>query len=358
MGVLQNAEGAKPQIALLLLQLGGPKTQKDIPAFLEELFADVLPLPGMVARPLARLIAKRRTPEVGPLYAEIGGGSPLLENTQAQAEAVVAAFAERGIEAHVHIAMRYAPPRATEALAAMRALGPGVPWVAVPLYPQYSFATTRSSLDELYLLLSDEEVARLHVLEAYPAQRRYVDAVASGLEEALQKLAPDEREQAHVLFSAHGLPMSLIREGDPYPEHIGLSVRSVLLALQQRMKLVPKWTLSYQSRVGPIKWLSPSTEDTLKKLGKAGEKVILVVPIAFVSEHIETLHELDIQLQQTARESGVQTYRRVPTVSVQPEFIGGLCDAIEATLTVGPKPPGAKSLRVARRRAARVSTSS
>lgn len=352
MHVVQKPEGAKPQVAILLLQLGGPKGQEDIPAFLEELFADVLPLPRLVARPAARFIAKRRMPEVGPLYAEIGGGSPLLANTEAQAKALHACLAEQGVEAHIHIAMRYAPPRAEQALAALRALGPDVPWLALPLYPQYSFATTRSSLDELYAMMTDEEVNRLHVLTAYPCQPGYVAAAAEGIMDVLQALPKDSRAKAHLVFSAHGLPLQLVRQGDPYPEHIAASVDAVRAALHKQLGHALPHTLSFQSRVGPVKWLTPSTEFTMKKLGQEGKEVLIVVPIAFVSEHIETLHELDIQLQETAREAGVATYRRVPTVSVHPQFIAGLAQAVQATLRVGPQPPGALSLRAARRRGA------
>lgn len=352
MHVVQKGQSAKPQIGILLLQLGGPKTQEDIPAFLEELFADVLPLPRLVARPIARLIAKRRMPEVGPLYQEIGGGSPLLANTQAQSDALTKVLASRGIEAHVHMAMRYAPPRAEQALAAMRALGPSLTWLALPLYPQYSFATTRSSLDELYAQMTDEEVQRLHVLTAYPCQRGYVDACVQEIVNVLDKLPEDKRREAHLVYSAHGLPLQLVRQGDPYPEQIQASVTHVHEALCHKLEQKLGYTLSFQSRVGPVKWLSPSTEDTMKRLGGEGHEVLIVVPIAFVSEHIETMHELDIQLQETAREAGVTTYRRVPTVSVHPAFIEGLADAVEATLVVGPTPPGALSLRAARRRGA------
>lgn len=336
MDVLQSDAAAKPRVFIFLLQLGGPKTQADIAAFLEELFDDVLPLPKFMRRPAGRFIAKRRTPEVAPLYQEIGGGSPLLSNTEAQAAALVAALRERGTEATVGIAMRYAPPRLDVALAAARAMGPSVPWLVLPLYPQYSFATTRSSLVELYPQLTPQERDRLHVVEAYPAQPRYLDALADTVVQTLRKLPQEVQRDATVLFSAHGLPLSLVKKGDPYPCHIDRTRVGVVKRVEAALGHPVNDQLSYQSRVGPVKWLEPSTEATLQRLGAEGVKSVVVVPIAFVSEHIETLHELDIQLRDTAVEAGVTHYVRSPTVSVHPAFIDALCEVTEASLRLGP----------------------
>lgn len=336
MHVLQSDAAAKPRVFIFLFQLGGPKTLADIPDFLRELFDDVLPLPALLRRRLAGLIATRRTPEVAPLYAEIGGGSPLLANTEAQAQALAQALAAQGIEADVAVAMRYAPPRLHAALHAARAQDPEVPWLALPLYPQYSYATTRSSLDELYAAMTPAEAQKLHVVEAYPAQPRYLDALADTVVQALEALPEDARRDAHVLFSAHGLPLRLVKMGDPYPRHIAATRAGVVARLQARLGYRVTHSLSYQSRVGPVKWLEPSTEETLKELGRRREKCVLVVPIAFVSEHIETLHELGIQLRETAEEAGIAHYGVAKTVSCHPAFIEALCEVTRAALALGP----------------------
>ena len=313
--------------SLFLLQLGGPKDMATIEPFLANLFEDVLPLPRFLRGPLARLIAKRRVPKVSPLYREIGGGSPLLANTEAQAQALDARLRALGVEADLRICMRYAPPRAVDAVAAARQ-GNASCLIALPVYPQYSFATTRSSVRELEALLTPQERQALRVVPPYFAHPLYIQAVAEGIRQAVGALTPAQRDEAHLVFSAHGLPLKLIREGDPYPQHIEQSVAAVMGHLKHG------WphTLCYQSRVGPVKWLTPSTQDTLQQLGRGGKKTLVVVPIAFVSEHIETLHELDIELREEAVKSGVKTYVRVPTVSTHPVFIEALAQVVMACI--------------------------
>ena len=321
----QPAASAQPQVCVFLLQLGGPQTLADIEPFLRNLFEDVLPLPRWLRRPLAGFIAKRRTPEVRPLYAEIGGGSPLLPNTEAQRDALEARLRQLGVHAKVLIAMRYAPPRASQALAYARQHLAGVPWIALSLYPQYSFATSRSSLRELQAQLQPGEPERLRAICAYPENSLYLDAMARSIEATLQPLPETVRQNMHLVFSAHGLPMSLVREGDPYPQHIERTVAGIL----QRFDFKPAAsTLCYQSRVGPVKWLEPSTLATLQKLGAQGCKQVLMVPVAFTSEHIETLHEIDIQLRETAQQAGIQTYVRAPTPGTHPAFIDGLAHLV------------------------------
>jgi ferrochelatase len=314
-----------PQVGVLLLQLGGPKTLDAIQPFLTNLFEDVLPLPRFLRRPLAKFIAWRRTPEVKPLYQEIGGGSPLLQNTQDQRDALQQALRRRGVDATVGIAMRYAPPRVEEGLEALHSLPEDVPRIALSLYPHYSFATSRSSLRELQAVLGGKFGAAWRSVCAYPTDPAYLDGLAQQIRRTLEGLPAPVQAQAHLVFSAHGLPMSLIREGDPYPEQIKASVQGIM----QRLELPPeRHTLCYQSRVGPVKWLEPDTVTTMKTLGESGKAHLVIVPIAFTSEHIETLHEMDIQLQQTARDAGVQTYARVPTAGVDPAFIEALAGRV------------------------------
>ena len=319
---------------IFLLQLGGPSDLDGITPFLHNLFADVLPGPAWFRALMGRFIAWRRTPVVRPLYAAIGGGSPLLRNTQAQGDALAQTLAARQMPVRVHIAMRYAPPRLDAALAAARADGPEAPWLALPLYPHFSYATTRSSLCEASPAITDAERAQLRSVHAYPTHPGYIEACSDVLHQALARLDDVPAQDVHVVFSAHGLPLKLVREGDPYPEQ----VRATVAALVARLPKPHPWTLSYQSRVGPVKWLTPSTSQTLKNLGRAGTSHVLVVPISFVSEHIETLYELDVELRDEALHAGVQHYHRVPTVGVHPAFIGALANLVQEAL--GAPAPG------------------
>lgn len=317
------------RVAVFLLQLGGPKTLADIEPFLANLFADVLPVPRFVRGWLARRVARKRAPLVAPQYQLMGGGSPLLPNTLAQAQALEAELSRRDIEARALIAMRYAPPRALEAIEEARRSFADATWVALPLYPQYSFATTRSSVDELMPQLTAAEQARLQVVSAYPSEPGYLEAVAATIDDALERLPEEAREEAHLVFSAHGLPLRLVKEGDPYPEHIKSTVEGVMARLPHELP----YHLCYQSKVGPVRWLTPSAIDTVQRLGREGVKALVVVPVSFVSEHIETLVELDRELQHFAKEAGVSHYVRAETVAVRPAFVGALADLVERALS-------------------------
>ena len=214
-----------PDVCVFLLQLGGPINVAGIEPFLRNLFEDVLPLPGFVRRRLAGLIARRRTPKVRPLYEAMGGGSPLMCNTEAQAGALTAALASRNLKAHVYTCMRYAPPRAQAALEAARRSAPEAPWILLPLYPHYSFSTSRSSFRELEQLMTANERAAVKIVEAYPDMPGYLDAQCACIHQTLDALSPSRRQAAHIVFSAHGLPMSFIHAGDPYAHHIEATVR-------------------------------------------------------------------------------------------------------------------------------------
>ncbi len=324
---------SKATAHVFLLQLGGPKDLAGIKPFLHNLFADVLPGPVWLRSLLGRFIAWRRTPKVMPLYQAIGGGSPLLPNTQAQADALVAAMAARGTPVRTHIVMRYAPPRLPEALAAAREQDPEAPWVVLPLYPHFSYATTRSSLIEFSPTVSDEERGNLRVVNEYYAEPHYIRAVAALIAQTLAQLQDEAVDDVHVVFSAHGLPLKLVKEGDPYPEHIRKTVEILAAGLPKPYG----WTFSYQSRVGPVKWLTPSTQSTLQALGRANTKHVVVVPISFVSEHIETLQELDLELKDEAMHAGVKHYYRVPTVGTHPDFIESLCQLVTQALAATPQ---------------------
>jgi ferrochelatase len=319
----------KPRrVCVFLLQLGGPDSRETIEPFLKNLFEDVLPLPRWLRGRVAGLIARRRTPHVAPLYAEIGGGSPILANTEAQARGIEALLKARGLDARTLIVMRYSPPRAQEVIEEARRHWSDALWVALPLYPQYSFATTRSSLDELNALLTTPEQERLLVINAYPADPGYLDSVAACVREALDTVPGTMKAATRIVFSAHGLPMKLVREGDPYPEHVQQSVAGVM----QRLNVTNEHILCFQSRVGPVRWLEPSTLETIRNLGALGVRSVVVVPIAFVSEHIETLHELDIQLRDEARRVGIMDFRRAPTPGSRPRFLEAMADLVTRAL--------------------------
>jgi protoporphyrin/coproporphyrin ferrochelatase len=313
------------RIAVFLLQLGGPKTLADIEPFLKNLFEDVLPVPRLVRPMVARMVARRRAPKVAPQYRLMGGGSPLLANTEAQAGALESELERRGWNAKVLVTMRFAPPRALTALAEAQRDWADATWVALPLYPQYSFATTRSSLDELQALLTAAEQTRLQIVQAYPKEPGYVEALAAAVDEAVARVPAELHSAAHVVFSAHGLPLRLVRQGDPYPEQ----VRDTVAATMAKVRAVLPHTLAFQSRVGPVKWLEPSVIDMVSALGKGGTKALVVVPVSFVSDHIETLVELDIDLRETAKQAGVVHFERAATPGVRSPFIGGLAGLVE-----------------------------
>lgn len=322
----------RPDAHVFLLQLGGPKDLLSIKPFLYNLFEDVLPGPVWFRNLMGRFIAWRRTPKVMPLYAAIGGGSPLLPNTDAQADALKKRLAELGLNVATHVVMRYAPPRLPEALDAVRLEHGDVPLVVLPLYPHFSYATTRSSLREFSPLLTAAQRQNLHIVNDYYVEPNYIAAVNALIAQTLAAVSEEATGDVHIVFSAHGLPMKLVNEGDPYPQHVLATVEALVAGLPRPHP----WTLSYQSRVGPVKWLSPSTSDTMKKLGREGTKNVVVVPVSFVSEHIETLQELDLELKEEAIHAGVSHYHRVPTVGTHPAFIESLSVLVQQALQAAP----------------------
>lgn len=327
---LRSLPEQPPQVCIFLLQLGGPSTLAAIQPFLRALFEDVLPLPAWIRKPFARYLAWRRTPKVRPNYQTIGGGSPLLANTQQQQQALVAQLTAMGIAAQVYIVMRYTDPRCAAAVAHARTVLPKGPWLALSLYPHYSYATSRSSLREFWQSLTPAEQGQARAVCAYPTHPQFIAAVAATIMQATAQLTPEQQGQLHYVFSAHGLPLKLVQEGDPYPQHIEQTVAAVV----QTCGLEPaRYTLCYQSKVGRAAWLTPSTEDTITALGKQGIKHVVIVPIAFTSEHIETLHELDLELREVAEHIGITTYIRVPTISSHPAYMQCLAELVQARLT-------------------------
>ena len=315
----------KKQISVVLFQLGGPDSAAAVEPFLYNLFCDpdIIDFFGawFARRPLARYIARKRAGVVREHYDAIGGHSPIRLLTERQARALEAALAPQ-CDARCFIAMRYWNPLTAEAAAEVNARG-APELVLLPMYPQYSLATTSSSLKEWKRLYNPNgNVPRTHVIEKFFDHPLYIRAIAEKI--ALSLTHFSEPDRAHIVFSAHGLPLSLIERGDPYAKHVEETVRLVM----QCGAWKNRHTLCYQSKVGRRKWLSPSLAETIEKLARAGEKQLLIVPVAFVTEHIETLHEINIEARGEAHKLGVEQFEMMPAVGDSPTFISALADLV------------------------------
>ncbi|HEY1961258.1 MAG TPA: ferrochelatase [Rhizomicrobium sp.] len=312
------------KLAVVLFNLGGPDSLESVEPFLRNLFSDraVMPLPTLVRKPLARWVAKRRAPIARDIYEKIGGRSPILEETEAQARALEAALAGSGYEAKAFVAMRAWKPFAAEAAAAIRAWQPDK-IVLLPLYPQFSTTTSGSSLDDWERAADRAQISMPQTrVCCYPRLDGFIAAETALLGEVLA------RRQAGVdyrlLLSAHGLPKRTISNGDPYQWQVEKTAQAIVdgLGISQL-----DWRLCYQSRVGPLEWIGPATDAEIRRAGMEG-KGLIVAPIAFVSEHSETLVELDIEYARLASESGVPHYLRVPTVGTHPRFVDALAGLV------------------------------
>lgn len=301
--------------AVILFNLGGPDSLDAVEPFLFNLFNDpaIIGAPSLIRRLLARFISKKRGPVAREIYAQIGGKSPLVEETDKQARALEQ---ELGEGYRVFVAMRYWHPFAAQALQEARQWG-AERVVLLPLYPQFSTTTSRSSLREWRKLAADWAVPTEAVC-CYPDETGLVAAIADLIRPGYAQASASGKPR--ILFSAHGLPQSVVDKGDPYPQHVEQTARAVVAALD-----IPDldWIVCYQSRVGPMKWIGPSTETELERAGEDRVPVV-VVPIAFVSEHSETLVELDIEYRHRAESLGIPAYVRVPAVGHHADFIAGL----------------------------------
>lgn len=309
--------------AVVLMNLGGPDSPSAVVPFLVNLFSDraIIDLPGMIRRPLARLIAWRRAKIARDIYDYLGGGSPLLANTEAQARALEATLSDG---TRCFIAMRYWNPLTPAAAYAVKDWQPEE-IVCLPLYPQFSTTSTASSL-----AVWRREAKRIgldrptRTIESYPTAPGFVAALADLIGPVLERAEPSGR--CRLLLSAHGLPLKIVRAGDPYPGQVAQTAAAVVAALG-RPNL--DWTVCYQSRVGPLAWLGPATDDEIRRAGRDGV-VLVVAPISFVSEHSETLVELDRDYRRLAESSGVPGYHRVPAVGTHPCFIAALAELVKA----------------------------
>ena len=324
------------RIAVVLFNLGGPDKPQAVQPFLFNLFNDpaIIGAPGPVRWCLAKFISKRRAPVAQEIYRELGGGSPLLPNTEAQAAALEAVL-NRAVPEDVHqvfIAMRYWHPFSDETAAEVKSFAPDE-ILLLPLYPQYLDHDHRGSSVEGLAARCRRQGGSCRspsttALCCYPRDAGFTEAVAERLRTKLAETkAAKEDIPLRVLFSAHGLPKKVVAGGDPYQWQVEQSAAQVVEALGEPDL---DWLVCYQSRVGPLEWIGPSTEEEIARAGRDGV-ALLVVPIAFVSEHSETLVELDIEYAKLAQESGVPAYHRVPTADCETAFIEGLAAlALEA----------------------------
>jgi ferrochelatase len=310
--------------AVILFNLGGPDSPEAIEPFLFNLFYDpaIIRLPKFFRFLVAKLISKRRGPTAREIYAHLGGKSPILEQTAAQKDALQALLEDENDEFEVFIAMRYWHPRADKIVQQVKAYNPDEV-ILLPLYPQFSTTTTASSVQEWRLEAKKQGLTAPHsTICCYPSDTGFTDAYASLIS---QKLAQMKDISPKLLFSAHGLPKKIVDSGDPYPDQVEKSVAAIVSKLN-RPDL--EHQICYQSRVGPLEWIGPDTEDEIKKAG-AEQQPLLVIPVAFVSEHSETLVELDIEYGALAKDVGVPRYERVPTVTLEAAFIEGLANLVQ-----------------------------
>ena len=319
--------------AIVLFNLGGPDRPEAVLPFLFNLFNDpaIIDAPGPLRWLLAQIISRRRAPIARKVYQQLGGGSPRLANTKAQAEALQAALNASGGNSKfkVFIAMRYWHPMSDEAARAVMGYGPEQV-VLLPLYPQFSTTTTGSSVTDWTRAAAKAGLtAPTRSLCCYPTQPGLIAEVAGLLRTALAEAGTEAGGGPRVLFSAHGLPRKFIDGGDPYQWQIEQTAAAVATAVGTADLL--DWRVCYQSRVGPLEWIGPSTEAEIARAGAEGRSLI-VVPIAFVSEHSETLVELDIEYRRLAEAKGVPNYTRIATVDTGTAFIEGLAKLARAAL--------------------------
>ena len=309
--------------AIILFNLGGPDSLSAVQPFLFNLFNDpaIINLPSFFRFPLAKLISKRRTPVAKAIYAEMGGKSPILDETQAQARAIDESLQSEKDEYKSFIVMRCWNPRATETIQKVINFKPDQ-IILLPLYPQYSNATSGSSINEwLDICKKKNFTTETKIICCYPTEKNFILSYAKLIKEKINLI---KLHQTTLIFSAHGLPENKIKQGDPYQWQVEQSVKELVKKLSIDNL---NYILSYQSRVGPLKWIGPSTEEIIKKEATKG-KILIVVPVAFVSEHSETLVELDIEYKKLAEENGSKEYIRVPAVTINRDFINSLKSSI------------------------------
>ncbi|KAF5200192.1 Ferrochelatase-1 protein [Thalictrum thalictroides] len=328
-----SSQVTENKVGVLLLNLGGPETLNDVQPFLFNLFADpdIIRLPRLfrfLQKPLAQLISVLRAPKSKEGYASIGGGSPLRKITDEQAQALKMALEAKKLHANVYVAMRYWYPFTEEAVHQIKN-DRITRLVVLPLYPQYSISTSGSSIRLLQSIFKEDTyLSRLPVsiIQSWYQREGYIKSMANLIEKELKIFS--RPEEVIIFFSAHGVPVTYVEDaGDPYKDEMEDCISLIMNELKSR-GIDNNHTLAYQSRVGPVQWLKPYTDDVLVELGQKGVKNLLAVPISFVSEHIETLEEIDMEYRELALESGIENWGRVPALGCTSSFISDLADAV------------------------------
>jgi protoporphyrin/coproporphyrin ferrochelatase len=314
------------RLGVVLFQLGGPETLEAIEPFLYNLFCDPdivsFPLARIGRKPLAKLISVTRARKVEHHYAMIGGGSPIRRNTERQACALEAELQRQGIDARCFVAMRYWHPFTGEAIEQVRKADCDE-IILLPLYPQYSSTTTGSSLNEWRRLFPDDVPA--HYIEDFYRDEGYLDAMVERVAEALARFPLDAKPE--IIFSAHGIPISVIESGDPYQRQIEETVR----LLMERGGWSNRHHLCYQSKVGASRWLQPSLRQTLRQVAAEGRREVCIVPVAFVSDHVETLGEIDHEAREQALSLGIRQFEMSAGLNDSPRFIQELSQIVLET---------------------------
>jgi ferrochelatase len=314
--------------AVILFQLGGPDSLNAVEPFLYNLFCDPdifdFPLAFLFRKPLARMISQMRARGVQHHYIVIGGKSPILELTRQQADALETEL-RKDIEAKVFVAMRYWHPKIDSVVENLK-ISNFDRFILLPLYPQYSKPTTASSINEWHRQCKKKKFnpPNVIVIKDFHQHPLYIEAIVDQINLTYNKFENIPSKEIHLVFSAHGVPESLIASGDPYKDQIEKTVSAVI----SKGNWDSQHTLCYQSKVGPMKWLTPSLNDTINKLAGVGNRHLLVVPISFVTEHIETLQEIDVQTRQKATELGVKQFEMMPALNSHPKFIAALKDLV------------------------------
>lgn len=323
-------DNPKRRVGVVLFQLGGPDTPQAIEPFLFNLFCDPdiidFPFARIGRKPLARLISTTRAKKVQHHYAAIGGASPIRRFTELQADALQERLRADGMDAHCFVAMRYWHPFTAEAVEQVRAANCD-DVILLPLYPQYSRTTTGSSLNEWRRLFRDE--LPVQAIETFYDHPLYLDAVVEKMDEALARFP--ESACPEIVFSAHSVPVSVIEKGDPYQRQIEETMEMVM----QRGRYRNRHRLCYQSKVGASRWLQPSLHRTIRDLGAERIREVCVVPIAFVSDHVETLGEIDHEAREEAVALGIQQFEMTSGLNDSPAFIAALADLVSHAIGVG-----------------------
>ncbi|XP_072384095.1 ferrochelatase, mitochondrial [Diabrotica undecimpunctata] len=323
---------SKPKTGIVLVNMGGPETINQVHDYLHRIMTDR----DMIQLPIAQdylgpWIAKRRTPEVQKKYQEIGGGSPILKWTKLQGKLLCDKLNQQCSDTAPHkayVAFRYVPPFTKDAFEELEK-DCVEHAVIFSQYPQYSCATSGSSFNEIYRYFKNRELPKgmkMSVIDRWPIHSLLAKCFADNIKKELQQIPEAKRNNAVILFSAHSLPLKAVNRGDPYPSEVGATVHQVM----NELNFSHRYQLVWQSKVGPLPWLGPMTDEAIKGYVKQGQKTFVVVPIAFVNEHIETLHELDIEYcTDLAKELNVEIIRRVPAPNDHPLFIEALCDIVK-----------------------------